>query len=444
MTTTAQVDGEDIPEAAHIQVEQRVPSRRDPGRPRRDPAAGAAAGRPAGRRQGRPAASCSSTSPTRATSTSPRRARSRTTRPTRRPRGTTTPSSSPTAPTARSPSAWWAVHSMEHGRIEIQYSPDLPEEEQLALKGVFDQRPDGVLLVPELRDALRRRGHRLDPADGLPEVRGRARRWTRSATSATPTSASGPEPLPLSVRADRPAKPPANLRSLTVGRIFALERVLETISAIRSAIPGRGAAGAGARLGRRRRRCRRTATCRERSTSSSRCRPCARPLTSSRRSSSAPPSAPGPGRVSFRSGAIVAPERFDLAGLAGEMRPLRDSRPRLRRTSGATGSRPRTATPVYFGGADELQVRARGWRPSGTLHYVNVSGTTSTASSILTGAREAINSAFISTAGFLQPAAEAAAPRPTIVTRSEWGADLRQGGCPPRVASRLTVGFAPG
>jgi hypothetical protein len=46
------------------------------------------------------------------------------------------------------PEPWWFVHSMEHGRIEIQYSPDLPEKDQLALKGVFDQRPDGVLLFP--------------------------------------------------------------------------------------------------------------------------------------------------------------------------------------------------------------------------------------------------------------------------------------------------------
>jgi hypothetical protein len=40
------------------------------------------------------------------------------------------------------------VHSLEHGRIEIQYSPDLPEEDQLALKGVFDESPDGMLLFP--------------------------------------------------------------------------------------------------------------------------------------------------------------------------------------------------------------------------------------------------------------------------------------------------------
>ena len=41
------------------------------------------------------------------------------------------------------------VHSMEHGRIEIHYKPSLPESEQLALKGVFDQNPDGMLLYPD-------------------------------------------------------------------------------------------------------------------------------------------------------------------------------------------------------------------------------------------------------------------------------------------------------
>jgi hypothetical protein len=46
------------------------------------------------------------------------------------------------------PEPWWFVHSLEHGRVEIQYSPDLDEQDQLAIKGVFDQRPDGVLLFP--------------------------------------------------------------------------------------------------------------------------------------------------------------------------------------------------------------------------------------------------------------------------------------------------------
>jgi hypothetical protein len=40
------------------------------------------------------------------------------------------------------------VHSMEHGRVLILYDPELPEEEQLALKGVFDEDPAGMLMFP--------------------------------------------------------------------------------------------------------------------------------------------------------------------------------------------------------------------------------------------------------------------------------------------------------
>ncbi len=32
-----------------------------------------------------------------------------------------------------------AVHTLEHGRIEIEYQPDLPEADQLKLKGLIDQ-----------------------------------------------------------------------------------------------------------------------------------------------------------------------------------------------------------------------------------------------------------------------------------------------------------------
>jgi hypothetical protein len=46
------------------------------------------------------------------------------------------------------PPANRVVHSLEHGRVAIQYSPDLPEEDQLALKGLFDDAPPGVLLFP--------------------------------------------------------------------------------------------------------------------------------------------------------------------------------------------------------------------------------------------------------------------------------------------------------
>jgi hypothetical protein len=40
------------------------------------------------------------------------------------------------------------VHSLEHGRMEIQYSPDLPEDAQLELKGLYETMYGGTLLFP--------------------------------------------------------------------------------------------------------------------------------------------------------------------------------------------------------------------------------------------------------------------------------------------------------
>ena len=40
------------------------------------------------------------------------------------------------------------VHALEHGRMEIQYSPDLPETDQLALKGLYETMYGGTLLFP--------------------------------------------------------------------------------------------------------------------------------------------------------------------------------------------------------------------------------------------------------------------------------------------------------
>lgn len=46
------------------------------------------------------------------------------------------------------PGEIFIVHSLEHGRMEIQYSPELPEEDQLALKGLYDTMYGGTLLFP--------------------------------------------------------------------------------------------------------------------------------------------------------------------------------------------------------------------------------------------------------------------------------------------------------
>jgi hypothetical protein len=40
------------------------------------------------------------------------------------------------------------VHSIEHGRLEIQYSPDLANKDQLALRGMYDTLYAGTLLFP--------------------------------------------------------------------------------------------------------------------------------------------------------------------------------------------------------------------------------------------------------------------------------------------------------
>jgi hypothetical protein len=43
------------------------------------------------------------------------------------------------------------VHSLEHGRLEIQYSPKLPEKDQLQLKGLYDTMYGATLLFPNTK-----------------------------------------------------------------------------------------------------------------------------------------------------------------------------------------------------------------------------------------------------------------------------------------------------
>jgi hypothetical protein len=126
---------------------------------------------------------------------------------------------------------------------------------------------------------------------------------------------------------------------------------------------------------------------------------------------------------------ITAPHRFDLVGVAREMRTVQI---RARDDGGRWSDwvEQDDGTPIYVGGADQAQIRAP-FRPRGRLHFVNVSGTSgSIADRLVNSARSTINAAFISVAS--TPVAQAIAPRPTIVSRAAWGADLPTGGCPPR------------
>jgi hypothetical protein len=137
----------------------------------------------------------------------------------------------------------------------------------------------------------------------------------------------------------------------------------------------------------------------------------------------------GEGPVRYRSPAIDAPARFDLAGVAGEMRPV-EYRGRANGGEWTDWLETDSGDPIYFGGADQLQVRTRGARPRGRLHYVNVSGSETAGGRLLTGARKAINSAVIAVSSVTSAAAEPA--KPHIVSRGTWGANRSKGGCKPR------------
>jgi hypothetical protein len=138
------------------------------------------------------------------------------------------------------------------------------------------------------------------------------------------------------------------------------------------------------------------------------------------------------GPVRFVSPVIDAPARFDLVGVAGELRPL-EYRARLDGEQWTQWIETANGDPVYFGGGDQVQVRSRGVRPTGRLHYVNVSGTDTFVNRVLTDARGAVNSAFVSIASVASVATTGAIPpQPDMVSRGEWGAKRASGGCRPR------------
>ncbi|MBM3667336.1 MAG: hypothetical protein FJW90_07635 [Actinobacteria bacterium] len=127
---------------------------------------------------------------------------------------------------------------------------------------------------------------------------------------------------------------------------------------------------------------------------------------------------------------MTAQQRFDLVGVAREMRRLEI---RVRAGGGAWSEwvEQVDGTPIWVDGADEVQLRAP-FRPDGKLHFVVVSGKGRGAGDPVEDAREKAGSALLSTAR--SSAASAAAPKPKMIGRGAWGANREQGGCQPRGA----------
>jgi hypothetical protein len=126
------------------------------------------------------------------------------------------------------------------------------------------------------------------------------------------------------------------------------------------------------------------------------------------------------GRVLYRSAPAEAPRRFDLVGVAGEVHALEF---RTRRDGGSWSDWVETdnGDPVYAGGADQVQIRSRGVPIEGHLHYVSVPPP------------DPAQRALTRSSGGLEGESKAM-PEPKFISRAEWGANAKHGGCEPKVA----------
>ena len=137
----------------------------------------------------------------------------------------------------------------------------------------------------------------------------------------------------------------------------------------------------------------------------------------------------------FVSPEIRTPRRFNLVGLSwsgrGEpaiaLRARKEGDAWTRWTpagaDGRRGTRRSTSAPVWVGEADWVQYRMSRRVPDLRLHFVNTTGTATAKDRLLTGLRQAANTAVVSVAP-----AWGAALQPRIRPRSEWGGEQ----CPTR------------
>ncbi|MDX6663747.1 MAG: hypothetical protein QOG09_1849 [Solirubrobacterales bacterium] len=106
-------------------------------------------------------------------------------------------------------------------------------------------------------------------------------------------------------------------------------------------------------------------------------------------------SADGP--VSWISPPIAAPKPFDAVGVRHDRREI-EYRTKRADEPWSNWVEAGNGDPVLTGHSTEVQVRTRGFKPSGSLFYVNVTGTDSPAHHLLSAARGAIHGAFVSVA----------------------------------------------
>jgi N-acetylmuramoyl-L-alanine amidase-like protein len=147
---------------------------------------------------------------------------------------------------------------------------------------------------------------------------------------------------------------------------------------------------------------------------------------------------PGDGPVRWISPPVAAPKRFDVVGLVGDPHPA-ELRTKRDGEAWTEWHEVDSGDPVWAGDSTGVQLRSRGARPSGTLHYVNVSGNASPPGGVLATVRGAIHTAFVSVAATPLAGAETTTvtiePEQTpqrLVPRSQWDPSNR---CAPRRAA---------
>lgn len=123
------------------------------------------------------------------------------------------------------------------------------------------------------------------------------------------------------------------------------------------------------------------------------------------------------GHPVYRSVVLPAPARFDLAGVGGQTGEV-ELRGRVADGEWTDWTPSANGDPVWFGGMDELQIRAHDWKPSGRVSYVSVTEGSLTEDSDASTAPTALRAGD--------------SGMPNVVSRRQWGANDSETGCRPR------------